>query len=232
MKMIISLLLAGAALGQTFEVVSVKTSKADNLNMEIRSNAPGAITASNVTLQTMMRVSYQVSNNQIIGPAWLTKDRFDIKAIGAGTANRLKDMPEALQALLADRFQLRVHTEERITSVVALRPAPKGIRIQPSAEGDGRLQMTRRALDGLHVSMDQVVKALSDMTGQIIVDQSGLTGFFDIHIKWFPDGEEAKDDSPPGLYTVLRDELGLVARSGKAPIKVIVVDRAEKPGEN
>ena len=77
-----------------------------------------------------------------------------------------------------------------------------------------------------------------------VVDQTGNSGRFDFQLKWTPDetqftGLEIKApppsdsaDAPPDLFTPLQEQLGLKLTATKAPVDVLVIDRAEKPSGN
>jgi len=76
------------------------------------------------TLKEYVALAYRVRPVQVSGPEWISTDRFDLNAkLPAGaTAN---DVPEMLQALLAERFQLKVHREKKDFPVYALIQDPK-----------------------------------------------------------------------------------------------------------
>ena len=77
-----------------------------------------------------------------------------------------------------------------------------------------------------------------------VVDQTGLTGRFDFELKWTPDESQFaglgvhvpapvdNPDAPPDLFTAIQEQLGLRLESTKAPVDVLVIDRAEKPSAN
>jgi uncharacterized protein (TIGR03435 family) len=82
-----------------------------------------------------------------------------------------------------------------------------------------------------------------------IIDRTGLTGLFDIHLEFAPprgllgmtllNGQPAPDlsDTPegqagPSLFAALQAQLGLKLSPAKGPVDVIVVDRAERPSPN
>jgi len=63
--------------------------------------------------------------------------------------------------------------------------------------------------------------------GRTAIDKTGLTGFYDFTLEW-----EAGDDAESSLLRALREQLGLRLSSEKAPVDVLVIDRAEQPSEN
>ena len=74
---------------------------------------------------------------------------------------------------------------------------------------------------------------LSNFVGRIVIDRTGLTGYYDITLKWTPDGSATSDPSaPPDLFTALEEQLGLKLVATKAPVDVLVVDHVERPSEN
>jgi uncharacterized protein (TIGR03435 family) len=81
--------------------------------------------------------------------------------------------------------------------------------------------------------MTQLVKVLRDFgnPGRPLVDKTGLTGTFDIHLEFSPD-EDAVDAAIPSIFTALQEQLGLRLESSKGPVEVLVIDRVERPGAN
>jgi uncharacterized protein (TIGR03435 family) len=67
---------------------------------------------------------------------------------------------------------------------------------------------------------------------QPVLDLTGLTGFYDIHLEWAPDDPapaETGNVAPlPDIFQAVEEQLGLHLESTKAPIEVIVIDRADK----
>jgi uncharacterized protein (TIGR03435 family) len=83
--------------------------------------------------------------------------------------------------------------------------------------------------------------------GRTIIDRTGLTGAFDVHLKWAvetPTGSPAPgiSDGPgialtpdltgPSIFTALQEQLGLKLESTKGPVEVLAIDRVEKPSAN
>jgi uncharacterized protein (TIGR03435 family) len=77
-----------------------------------------------------------------------------------------------------------------------------------------------------------------------VVDQTGLTGKYDFLLKWTPDESQFGGmgikvpppsdaaDAPPPLFTALPEQTGLKLDAGKADVKVLVMDKVEKPSDN
>jgi len=75
--------------------------------------------------------AYKVLPFQVVGPDWLTADRFDV-VCKMPVASRKEDAPLMLQSLLADRFKLMVHRELKEQSVSALVVAKGGPKLKES----------------------------------------------------------------------------------------------------
>jgi uncharacterized protein (TIGR03435 family) len=155
-----------------------------------------------------------------------------------------------MQSLLADHFKLVVHRETQEADVYELRllngdgrPGP-GLRhsdvdcealAAQARQGNSR---TRTQAGGCDLSRDagslaiggrplsQLVNTLSTIIGKTVVDQTGMTGNFDVHLAWTPD----RTSPPSSFLKAVRDQLGLDLVSRTRPTEVLVVDRAERPG--
>lgn len=95
-------------------------------------------------------------------------------------------------------------------------------------------------IQGGKIAMPELVRTLSMLLGRNVIDKTGFTGLFDLQLEFAPDDTTpAMPPPPPGVYTsglsiaqALRQQLGLRLESGKGPVQVIVVDRAERPSAN
>jgi len=69
---------------------------------------PAHATFRNQSLRALITLAWSVKDYQVSGPEWLQNARFDIEAtLPEGSAT--SQVPEMLQALLAERFQLKLH---------------------------------------------------------------------------------------------------------------------------
>ena len=239
-----------SAAAPSFEVVSVKPAPpptGNNLRVTMGGDA-GRVNFSNVTLKSVMTRAYGVKPHQISGPAWLDSERYDIVATIPAGAPR-EQIPTMLQTLLADRFKLAVHREQKVMPVYALVVGKNGPKLH-AADAEARLGIsmgpTGRQLNG-KVSLSRLADALSNWMDRPVLDMTEIKGIYDIDLEWTPDegqsaprlapaGEagrpEARGDSP-SIFTAVQEKLGLKLEGRKSPAEIIVVDHAEKaPTEN
>lgn len=168
-----------------------------------------------------------------------------------------------IRTMLADRFQLVVHNEKREMPVYAIVLARADGRFGPQLKRSeldcnavaeaikrGAATPPQRSPDrpfcgtqtgpGMvmtsGVQMTDFARNLSPSTGRIVLDRTGLTGPFDIDLKFTPDplgpgvGDPATD--VPSLFVAIQEQLGLKLEAMRAPVDVLVIDSAERPSEN
>ena len=272
----VTFLVTGVVTGQSpaarpeFEVASVKPNTAGNNMVMIRPPVGGRFTATNARLKMLVAIAWKVQNFEISGgPGWVDSDGYDIEAKAANGNIGLDELRPMLQALLEDRFQLKVHFETKDVPVYALMAAKNGPKLAGAKEGGcfaigpngpppppapgqrpptpcGGFMMGPNMMQGGKVSMMQFVGALSNILGRPVIDKTGFTGTFDVHLEFSPEGTAfgagglgppgglppGVDTSGPSIFTVLQDQLGLKLESQKGPGQILVIDHAEKPSEN
>jgi uncharacterized protein (TIGR03435 family) len=100
----------------------------------------GRFVATNVTLRQLITQAYRLQSFQLVGePDWGGNDRFDINAKAEGDVpptppGAIGTMQLMLQAMLADRFGLRAHEEEREMPIYALVLAREDGRLGPNLQ--------------------------------------------------------------------------------------------------
>jgi uncharacterized protein (TIGR03435 family) len=90
--------------------------------------------------------------------------------------------------------------------------------------------------------MSVLAKMLTSELGRPVLDRTNLKTRFDIRLRWTPDSEPAlstdgtartaSDAEFPGLFTALREQLGIEVKSARAPVEFLAIDAAEKPSPN
>ena len=236
-----------AAYGQpAFEIATLKRSpppEGDLININLGNVRNGQLTLANVTLSECLIFAYDLaSNSQLAGPDW-TKSRairFHI------VAQVPPDMPREqmllrLQSLLAERLKVAVHREQKERPYLALTVAkngPKLHQVQPTRAGSNGLSVLGH-IAGTQIQMRTLARLISRVQGQIVLDQTGLPGFYEVKLEWTSDlnnpPQPPDSDAPPGpsIFTAVQEQLGLRLESRKGPVDVLVVDHAEQvPAEN
>lgn len=159
-----------------------------------------------------------------MGGKWLKPDRYDIVAKQpAGTTQDQR--PGMLQALLAERFRLVVHRGSRQLPVYAMVVAKGGPKVQPVEPANGGVTSGAGRLSAKAVPMSRLASFLAGPGAQLdhpVIDRTGLQGVYTFTLEWTPDG----------LFSALKDQLGLKLEPGKSMMDVIIVDRADKPTGN
>lgn len=232
---------ASGIAGVSFEVASIRP----NVSGESGSSSStqnGRFIGRNQNLRDLIEHAYGVMEWQITGPAWILSERFDVTAKPpAGVAG--DQFETMMQNLLAERFKLQLHREQREHAVYALVVAKTGMKAV-SAPGDGqaRTNWSRDHIAAQHMSMAAFAERLSRVADRPVVDATGLQGAFNFELKWTPDTAQAKPsanpgtqlaDAPPSLFTAIEEQLGLKLEPRKMPVEFLVVDHAEKvPTEN
>jgi uncharacterized protein (TIGR03435 family) len=188
------------------------------------------------------------------GPAWLRSDKFDIEAKSpdsapefsmtqfvTGQAPQLRLM---LQALLADRFKLKLHREMKQLPVYELTVAKNGAKLKPAADsGNGALLWGMSGkpngdaairLTGNKKSMAELADSLSNIAGRPVLDRTGLKGNFDFSLEYpfDPDTPSATPFAGPSMFTAFQEQLGLKLDATRVPVEILVIDHVEKPSEN
>lgn len=217
------------ALGQTFDVASVKVNQGPMDNIETGVARHGTVTLHNTTLRECIAYAYGLTSaEEVVGPEW-TGDRavrFEIvaKAPPETPETALRVM---LQRLLTERFHLELHRESRPVRHYDLEVAKGGAKIPIAAEDGARPRTVfgRARLDYSHTTMPELAMLLSMQLKTVVVDRTNLTGFYAVKFEW--KREEYPDDPRPDLTDALT-AIGLKLTASKAPIEVFVVDRADR----
>jgi len=184
--------------------------------------SPGRLVAECVTLDRLIREAYlqyaegqpwpdagygprsPISNKTLEqdfkgSPVWLDSDHYTIEAKAEGAPSREMTRGPMLQALLEDRFKVKIHRETRDTPVYELRVAKGGLKLQAS---DG----TCMTIDRDHppplispgqpfpkvcggwagstvwgTTMENLCRQISTSADRNIVDKTGIQGRFDVH---------------------------------------------------
>jgi uncharacterized protein (TIGR03435 family) len=233
-------------LGQTstdalkFEVASVRRSAGGGPPGDIPRNmdtSPGHFTMRNAPLRHALQWAYDLKDYEISGPEWIKSDeRYDIVAKAAGPAPE-SQVRLMLQALLTERFQIKLHREGREFSVYVLdaaRGVPKVKEIKE--DSPATISGTPTGVFFHNQPISRFTFMLTRRLDRPVLDATGLKGLYDFTVDLSGlgfNGRPAEDPSAPSVFTTVQRDLNLKLESRKESIQVLVIDSANKiPIEN
>lgn len=202
-----------------FDVTSVRRNTSGDRGAR-QQFSEGRFAATNTSLRILLVDAFRIQSFQIVGgPEWLESARFDIVATIAPNTTP-EQRPAMLRTLLAERFNLRAHTERRQMPIYALvayrddrRLGPdlrksamecsavsKGgplraptTKVQPDGRPECGMTMGPASIRGGGTTMAQLANALSTYVQRTVVDRTGFEGFYDFDLRYAPRG--------PGIST-------------------------------
>jgi uncharacterized protein (TIGR03435 family) len=214
------------------------------------------------SLGDLISFAYEVQSKQVVNaPDWLEKDRYDIEAVpeqeGVPNPQQLRIM---IKKLLADRFKLTFHHDQREMSAYVLSVGKEGPKLKDTQLKGPLPGIGIRPGNG-GITLNMVNAKISDFTGFLqslvldrpVVDKTGLQGHYDFQCTFSPDDSQfgghppqfpkqgnnadsgASDTaapSAPSLYDALQQELGLKLAAEKTSVDVLAIDHVEKPSPN
>jgi len=143
--------------------------------------------------------------------------------------------------MLTERFGFVAQLQTKVANVYALVPVKGGPRLKAAVSKDqwraggvmnGGIFRGRIVLHNL--TMAGLAEALARQVGRPVVDQTGLSGAFDINLKWTPieAAPPAPADNGPSIFTAVQEQLGLRLQTAKAPIELLVIKNVNRPSDN
>jgi uncharacterized protein (TIGR03435 family) len=250
-----------------FDVVSVKHCKAaDDAGSGRRGSgpaggSPGRLDLKCRTVMGLIQLAYlqfadgkRTPPGRIVpisgGPDWIHSERYDIDATAEGAPGQAMMSGPMMQALLEDRFQVKIHHETREVPVYALTVAKGGPKLQAAQPGkcyasdpDHPVPPSQRppglmpcgvfapspAKDGVYMyssTLDYFCGQLSILLDRDVVDKTGIEGVFDIHVeapRADPSAGDPADGTPGGSRPFVR-------ASPMDPLGAAIFDAVRKVG--
>jgi len=237
-----------------FDVVAIHENKSPSDNMTIRWGGDSYI-ATNATLASLLMAAFGTREDLMSClPGWATSTHFDVNAkISDPDADALKKLTRQqrqamMVALINDRFHLRAHIEVKTLPVYDLVIAKDGSKLKqndavppisfdpgkaPSAHQPGSFTVGNSEMTGVAIPVSILARSLAFWVERNVIDKTGLTGKYDINLKWTPTELQGKtDDNAPDLFTAIQEQLGLKLEPSKGSVDTLVVDHVEMPSAN
>ncbi len=256
-----------------FAVASIREYDPQSGQVIVRNNGlanTGEFYVEGWTLRMLIERAYGIQRGQVMGgPNWIDSLRFEIRARAddalEGKLRKLRP-PQAvpvkqhmMQALLEDRFQLRIHKDTKELPGFALVVAKGGPWLgAPIADctrpgGELTTPQTQPGEDEVYSSCSPLSKLADDASHDLarpVVDKTGLPGNYRYTFHYVPAPTGAGDANAPGeagqpgsvlpdsasqapsIFVALQEQLGLKLEARKVSVEVLVIDHVEHPTEN
>jgi uncharacterized protein (TIGR03435 family) len=237
----------------SFEVSTIKPNNSGVIGMQVLTFRGRTFITENSSLADLIMFAYSVQKKQILGaPDWIEKDRYDINATpdqeGTPTAEQVRIM---IRKLLADRFEMKFHHDKRELSAFVLTVGKDGPKLK-AAQPNGNLHgigiqpaKTGAMLFANNSPIPAFTSFLQSMVfDRPVVDQTGLTGRYDLTVTFTPDeslfnGQSLGFPKPadgveaaPSFFEAIQQQLGLKLTAEKTQVDVLAIDHVEKPSAN
>ncbi len=245
------LLAAAAAFGQSFEVASVRLSAPDQRFANQYQGGPGTadptrFSATNASLTGFIDRAFGVRFDQLTAPQFADSVYVDVVAtVPAGTSQEQLNL--MLQHLLAERFHMTYHSGKKDFPAYILTAGKNGSKLKPSAgEPPGFPTRVMASCKGDHLTANHkdsagLAQALQSAAGARVIDNTGLTGFYDLDLYYGVDrslggGPMNCKDVPldaPNVFEAVDKQLGLKLEKTTVTLDVFIIDHLDKaPVEN
>lgn len=227
---------------------------------------PGRVVATGISAIELIREAYgyqrRPPSDVTGGPGWIESERYDVIAttsepMGPAPPGGLPQVVAArLQAMLADRFALKVRTEARERSiyemVMARADRTRGPRLVPS---EGKCLGIYAApipnvpycpfrlgggegFDTQNMTMPELAMFLSvfPAINTTVLDRTNLPGAFDISLRFRGAQQDLRPGGPTSDYPLLVDaipeQLFLKLQRTRGPVDVVVIEQMQHPTPN
>lgn len=204
---------------------------------------PDGLTASCVPVVFLVKVAYHLlDQSRITGlPEW-TKDEQRLYSIQARVSgedvaafNKLDRLEKfrMLQPLLAERFHMKAHMEQRempAYDLVVAKGGPKLKQPAPDEHPSSVFAAPTGTAKWANSPLTNLIFLLGNETGRPVVDKTNLTGKYDFTLDYAPATRALADETgKPSIFTALEEQLGLKLVASKEPADVLVIDSIELP---
>ena len=246
----------------SFEVASVRVNTSGSpISRMAAPTGTGRFEVTNAPVRMLILNAYGLPGFQLTGgPSWIDSVRVDVVARAATTVTR-DEISRMVRGLLAERFNLAVHREQREMPVYSLVVARDDRRLGPrlhasttdcaiaTAAGgaapqlpSGQLLCTTRmspaSINAGGMTMARLAQTLSGIVGRVVTDETTLLGTYDLQLTFAPEqppppgASTPANPDAPSIFAALQEQLGLKLNTRRGMVDVLVIDRVDPPKEN
>ena len=203
--------------GQEFEVAAIKPSaQTAQTQTSAGMHIDGSMVRySALSLKLYLGMAYRLKNYQISAPDWMASERWDITA-KLPDGSDTKQIPEMLQTLLRDRFQMKMHRETKELPVYGLivkkgelklkesaadpaavrEPLERSVNVAATGMGSGTVvnygngsyfTLGDNKFEGKKLPILIMAEAMARFTDRPVVDMTDLKGNYDFTMEFSPE---------------------------------------------
>ncbi len=229
---------------QSFETASLRIQENGGSlgsQSEIQTS-PETLIAHGATLRSLVQWAWNVPPLAVSGPPEIDETHYDVIA-RTGKRADTDEIRVMLRQLLGERLSVRAHIEKKEKKAYALTLIPTGPKFQESTT-DGPAEFTRSISAGKTAlvvrrgTMQELADALAKKLNELIVDQTGLKGRYDLNIDITPyaaspgDLNISDNDVLTIMFSSLPAQTGLKLDSRRQPVDLLIVDHVGPLKEN
>jgi uncharacterized protein (TIGR03435 family) len=221
---------------------------------------PGLYRCENLNISALITTAFDLKPYQFHLPDYLGDMRVNLSAKVPEGATK-EQFRLMVQGLLKERFQFAYHWEKKEMSGYDLLPAKGGPKFKESKPGPdaenapvgklekdaegypilppGRSMMAAMAggystQQWVNEPLERLIWMLEQRLGAPVDNATGLTGKYDMTLRWIQDGGRVADEiHGPPLLQALQEQLGLRVQKKQTAAAVLVIDHMEKkPTQN
>ena len=221
---------------------------------------PGSFVMTGGTIRSIFLLAYPSEGAEPIGaPDWMSTERFDLTVRFDQERLPPEQLQAVFREIFASQLKMKVHYERRDTPTYSMVVARADGRLGPrvkklDADCDARRDAARRgedvpalppAANGVAACQNkvgngtvlsggmrfaQLASTVRNPAGRLIVDETGLTGFYEFVLEYASGPQDAASPDPrPNIFTAFEEQLGLKLRPSTTSVQVVVIDHVERP---
>ncbi|WP_425358498.1 TIGR03435 family protein [Terriglobus roseus] len=223
------------------DVIAIHPHKSTGDDPSNRQMLPGGRLAISATsVHALIRIAFGLDDDTILNePEWARNELFDINAttVDRAEVKTPEQFQQVMLSLLQNSFGFRYHRQQRQGQVywlVLSKPGKLGPALKASAEGTRQnLSMNGDRIiimRGTAITMPDLAASLRRRAGRRVEDHTGLTGAYDLQLRWTSDDTAVTDDLT--LPAALNQSLGLKLQSARGNIEDVSVDNLQQPSND
>ena len=119
-------------------------------------------------------------------------------------------------------------------------PVNTAVLVLPPREGEPQplppcgLSVATMGIFTTNMPMSDFVRllALRPQINRTVIDRTGLTGGYDINLRFFEPGDPGAGNLLPAIKPLLESQFGLTLRDAEGPVEILVIEQIDHPTEN